>query len=51
MERSAAFMWLGSGAAVFLAAYLAALLALKFFTRTDVEMLGQFRAAIRTMKC
>ncbi len=47
MERSMAFLYLCGGAAVFLAIFLAALLALKFFTRADVDMIGQFSAAIR----
>ena len=50
MERSMAFLYLCGGAAVFLAIFLAALLALKFFTRADVDMIGQFSAAIRMVK-
>lgn len=51
MERSVAFMCLCGSAVGFLVLFLATLLALKFFTRADVEMLGQFRTAIRMIKC
>ena len=51
MDRGVALLHLCAGAVAFLAFFLATLFALKFFTRADLEMIGQFRAAIRMMKC
>ena len=51
MGRGVALLHLCAGAVSFLVFFLAALFALKFFTRADLEMIGQLRAAIRMMKC
>jgi O-antigen/teichoic acid export membrane protein len=51
MGRMELFGYLCGTGVFFLGIYLAGLLMLKVFTREDVEMIAQFRMAMRTVRC
>jgi O-antigen/teichoic acid export membrane protein len=51
MGKIELFLYLCSTGIFFLGIFFAGLLMLKVFTRADVEMIEQFRVAIRTVRC